>query len=253
MNLFRLVADLLHLASVVILLVRILNTRKCRGISLKTQALYLVVFLTRYIDLFTTYISMYNTVMKIFFILSAVGIVYLMTVHPQISKEYRGNNDAFPVGFLLGPCFVLAFFVNDIYPRFTLSESVMEFLWTFSIYLEAVAILPQLFMIIRKKEKESFTWLYVAALGGYRALYLVNWSYRYLTEPYYRDWIVWMSGAIHTGALLVFVCVIAYLDTGVKERAEQISREDVPYEYSRTSVYPVRVHALEGEYVSQTE
>ena len=35
-------------------------------------------------------------------------------------------------------------------------------------------------------------------LGGYRALYLLNWIYRYSTEPGYSQWIVWISGLVQT-------------------------------------------------------
>jgi ER lumen protein retaining receptor len=51
------------------------------GISFKTQALYVVVFVTRYLDLFLgSWVSFYNTVMKLFFIGSSVYILYLMRV-----------------------------------------------------------------------------------------------------------------------------------------------------------------------------
>ena len=48
MNLFRLLGDLSHLASILILLHKIQSTRSCRGISFKTQLLYLIVFLARW-------------------------------------------------------------------------------------------------------------------------------------------------------------------------------------------------------------
>jgi len=48
------------------------------GISFKSQALYAVVFLTRYLDLFWSYISLYNTTMKIFFIASSIYTCYMM-------------------------------------------------------------------------------------------------------------------------------------------------------------------------------
>lgn len=38
------------------------------GISLKTQELYLVVFIARYLDLFTNFHSLYNSVMKVFYL-----------------------------------------------------------------------------------------------------------------------------------------------------------------------------------------
>lgn len=49
------------------------------GLSFKTQALYVVVFLLRYLDLLTlTSISAYNTLMKLFFIGSSIYTLYLM-------------------------------------------------------------------------------------------------------------------------------------------------------------------------------
>lgn len=47
MNLFRLLGDLSHLASIFILLHKIQKSRSCRGISFKTQLIYLIVFCTR--------------------------------------------------------------------------------------------------------------------------------------------------------------------------------------------------------------
>ena len=155
MNIFRLFGDLSHLLAIVLLLLKIWKTRSCAGISGKSQILFLVVFASRYLDLFTSFISLYNTVMKIFFIGSAAGTVYLMYVKFKVSiitsflktfqqnssqATYDGNHDTFRVEFLLGPCILLALIVNHEF-------SVMEILWTFSIYLESVAILPQLFMV----------------------------------------------------------------------------------------------------------
>jgi ER lumen protein retaining receptor len=60
-----------------------------------------------------------------------------------------------------------------------------QVLWAFSIYLESIAILPQLFMLQRTKEGEAFTLLYIFCVGSYRGLYIINWIYRYLTERHY--------------------------------------------------------------------
>ena len=38
----------------------------------------------------------------------------------------------------------------------------------------------------------------VAALGAYRALYLINWIFRYLTEEDYLQRIVWIAGVVQT-------------------------------------------------------
>ncbi|KAF9938641.1 endoplasmic reticulum retention protein [Mortierella antarctica] len=189
MNLFRLVADLMHLASIFILLLKMQKTRSVAGISFKTQVLYAAVFLTRYLDLYTQFLSLYNTSMKIFFISSSLYIVYLMKIKFKATNDPR--LDTFQVQYVIGGAALLSLIANY---KFTFQE----ILWTFSVYLEAVAILPQLFMLTKTGEAEVITTHYLFALGAYRALYLVNWIYRYFTEGYV-DWIVWIAGTIQTG------------------------------------------------------
>jgi len=31
-----------------------------------------------------------------------------------------------------------------------------------------------------------------------RALYIINWIYRYFTEPHYSQWIAWVAGVVQT-------------------------------------------------------
>merc|ERR550519_2083310 len=99
MNIFRLLGDVSHLLAIIILLLKIWKTRSCAGISGKSQALFLIVFISRYLDLVTNFVSVYNTVMKVFFIVSAAGTVYLMFV--KFKATYDGNHDTFRVEFLL--------------------------------------------------------------------------------------------------------------------------------------------------------
>ena len=78
MNIFRLFGDLLHVLAIELLLLRIWNTQSCAGISGKSQILLLTVSVTRYLDLLTNFVSLYNTVMKIAFISTGALTVYLM-------------------------------------------------------------------------------------------------------------------------------------------------------------------------------
>lgn len=71
-------------------------------------------------------------------------------------------------------------------------------LWAFSIWLESVAILPQLFMLQRTGEAETITTHYLFALGIYRALYIPNWIWRYLAEGGYWDPIPVLAGIVQT-------------------------------------------------------
>lgn len=180
-----------HLLSIVTLLLKIHATKSCAGVSLRTQELYALVFLTRYLDLLFSFISVYNTVMKIIFISTAFCIIWYVRRHKVVSQTYDKDNDTFRYIFLIGPCAVLALLINH---DFTFTEV----LWTFSIYLESVAILPQLVLLQRTKNVDTLTGNYVFLLGAYRGLYLLNWVYRYFTEIGYRQWIVWVSGIVQT-------------------------------------------------------
>ena len=74
---------------------------------------------------------------------------------------------------------------------------LLQILWTFSLYLESVAILPQLFMISKTGEAETITSHYLFALGCYRALYIINWIYRYYFEGFF-DLIAVVAGCVQT-------------------------------------------------------
>ncbi|CAD6187646.1 unnamed protein product [Caenorhabditis auriculariae] len=188
MNIFRLAADMSHLVAIMILLMKIWKSRSCSGISARSQILFAIVFTARYLDLFTSYISTYNTAMKVFFLASSYATVYLMLA--KFRSTYMRESDKFRLEFLVLPCVVLALLINH---QFTM----MEILWTFSIYLEAVAIMPQLFMLQATGSAEVITAHYLFALGSYRGLYLLNWIYRYYSEGYF-DPIATVAGIIQT-------------------------------------------------------
>jgi len=68
MNFFRLAGDMSHVVSILVLILRLRSSKSAVGISLKTQELFLIVFTTRYLDLFTTFYSIYNSFMKVAFV-----------------------------------------------------------------------------------------------------------------------------------------------------------------------------------------
>ncbi|KAI4297610.1 hypothetical protein L6164_037494 [Bauhinia variegata] len=158
------------------------------GISLKTQELYAIVFVTRYLDIFTDYISLYNTVMKLIFLGSSFSIVWYMRHHKIVCRSYDKDQDTFRHYILAVPCLLLALLINE---KFTFKEVM----WSFSLYLEAVAILPQLVLLHGTRNIDNLTGQYVFLLG---ALYIVNWNYRYFTEPHYIHWIPWIAGLVQT-------------------------------------------------------
>ena len=212
MNIFRLIGDLLHLGAIFILLGKMLRQRSAAGISLKTQFLYAVVFTTRYLDLFTSYVSLYNTTMKLFFLATSWHICYLMRNRSPWKATYDRENDTFRVRYLIIPCAVLAL----IFHRHTMHE-FMEILWTFSEYLEAVAVLPQIFLLEYTERYDALTSHYLFALGAYRLFYVFNWVYRYV----YEGRLLWVSVIAGTLQTLLYVDFFYHYITQVVNRAKQ--------------------------------
>lgn len=137
---------------------------------------------------FTT--SPYNTIYKILFLGSSGYTIYLMT--NKYKPTHDPNLDTFRVQYLLGGAAVLAIL-------FPYKYTVFEITWAFSIWLESVAILPQLFLLQRTGEAETITTHYLFALGLYRAMYIPNWIWRYFSEnPHYFDGIAIFAGIIQT-------------------------------------------------------
>lgn len=102
-----------------LLTVHLILTLPFVGVSLKTQELYAIVFVTRYLDLFTDYISFYNTLMKIIFLGSSISIVWYMKHHKVVRRSYNKDQDTFRHYVLMLPCLFLALIVNE---RFSFKE-----------------------------------------------------------------------------------------------------------------------------------
>lgn len=72
--------------------------------------LFALVFTTRYLDLAINFISVYNTVMKVVFLVTAYTTLYLMFV--KFKATYDSNHDTFRAEFLVIPAVGLALLVN---------------------------------------------------------------------------------------------------------------------------------------------
>jgi len=157
-----------------------------------------MVFVTRYLDLFTTYYSLYNSCMKILYIGTTATIIYMIKMQKPICTTYDKSQDTFlHWKFAVLPCAIIALITHLV--GSSGKVDILELLWTFSIYLESVAILPQLIVLQRYREVENLTGNYIFFMGAYRALYIVNWIYRAHSEPHYKHhWVVYFCGVLQT-------------------------------------------------------
>jgi len=170
-----------------------------QGISLRSQELYLVVFLTRYLDLFTTFYSLYNSVMKVFYIVSTASVVYAVRCIEPTASTYQRTQDAqtLSYGHALGVPAVVVFFHYALFGVNSYFFSI-ELLRSYSIVLESIAMVPQLLLFKRDRNGTSITARrFIGLMGLYRFFYILNWIYRSHTERNYRHhYLVYVSGVI---------------------------------------------------------
>lgn len=217
MNIFIIIGDQQHLFSFLVLFLKIYATRSVKGQSLNTQMAYAIVFCTRYFDILWNHSSLYLLVMKILFIAFSILIVYLIKYQKPYCKTYRADQDSCNYLYLVVPTFILSLFVHRQVIIFTFKKNyfiynnissysyltVYEVLWSFSVFLEAVAAIPQL-IVIHKCARDSGGFVdtlnshYVFSLGGYRAFYLLNWIYKGLYLKKHIWQYLWIAGLVQT-------------------------------------------------------
>jgi ER lumen protein retaining receptor len=137
--------------------------------------------------------------MKVVYIVSTAAIIYTIKFQEPIKSTYEKGQDSFlHWQFAAIPCAVLAFFIHLIGSGIK-DFNLTELLWTFSILLECLTIMPQLVVLQRYREVENLTGNYVFFMGAYRALYILNWIYRANVEPHYKHtWVAYICGVIQT-------------------------------------------------------
>ncbi|KAJ8683111.1 hypothetical protein QAD02_018903 [Eretmocerus hayati] len=179
----------LLLAAKGILLMRLLMKRNCAGISGKTQLLYAIIFIARYIDIFANFSSgpELTALPKFTLIALSYGIVLLMFF--CCSESYQIHHDKFRIDLLIVPCLVLSMLANY-------GMNIVEVMWSFSVFLESVAILPQLYMISKQKRVESIVYHYITLLAVSKMLLLIEGIYSQMYYVRYADRISLAAGII---------------------------------------------------------
>lgn len=87
--------------------------------------------------------------------------------------------DSFPHAKVLMPAaLVMTLMVNS-------GWDAWEFVWSYSLWLESVAFIPQIIMLNKIRVVENITSHYVVCLGMYRFFYILNWTYRYFVDDFF--------------------------------------------------------------------
>jgi hypothetical protein len=172
---------------------RMFSTYSAHGVSLKTLQLYAFIFLLRliaisrhqgYLPLDKTGDWMYHAIEGIslsFCVLAILGIVLLsdmkktyQDIYDQFGNLYVSNTFG---GLYIGiPCIILAIICHPILNK----DFFTDVCWTFSMYLEALAITPQIYMFQKQASNQGgivdpLIGHTVFALGFSRLFELIFW------------------------------------------------------------------------------
>ncbi|KAK7541393.1 ER lumen protein retaining receptor-domain-containing protein [Phyllosticta citricarpa] len=208
-NIFRILGDLSHAISHMILIAVIHSNRSAEGVSLLTQILYVVVFCTRYVDLFYTPIfndwhRWWNFVLKIYFIVTSSYTVFIMM---RVFARTREREKAVKLGmYALGGSLILTPLTTLIFRKwhpFTFAEN----LWVFSIILESVCVLPQLMLLRQTTVPTVIDSFYLVTLGSYRGFYILNWLVRGFGPEHNFDPVRTIYGIVQTALYIDFAWV----------------------------------------------
>jgi len=207
-NIFRVAGDFTHAAALLLAFYKVAGLRSAKELSLKTQVLYLLVFLSRYLDIFWNTAYTYNTMFKVFFLLITPSLCILLYLARPANggrgwrSTYQDDKDTFVASFVVLPSLMLAYVATSstaLSGDWGWHYALVAVLWSFSIFLEAFAMLPQYILFYRLRRRAGcLSFMVVALLGGYRMLYMISWIMKFVWAGAYfnQDHVVSFIGGI---------------------------------------------------------
>jgi len=175
-----------------ILIVKMYTSKKASGVSAKTLQLYCIVFAFRLSSIVRHegYLPYDKSGDWLYHFIEFCGFFFaagaLYGCLKQFESTYQRDVDKFgemnvPTGYgavyLAVPVLILAILIH---PNLN-TDFLSDVAWTYSMYLESVALIPQLYMFQKQKSGivELLTAHFVAALGFGRILEFAFWVYSY--------------------------------------------------------------------------
>ena len=189
---FLVLSSLIQTCAFIIILVKVTNYQTCSGLSANTLICYAILLFARLTStlFYPGYLPSDDSGSWLYQLSDISSLLICCLLLYLIYFKYRETSDLLqdgkiPFYFLVIPCYVLALIFKS-----SLNNNVFcDINWAFSMYLEALAIFPQILLFSNKKGQiESFTSHYVALCGLSRLFSLIFWWDTYeelVTEDLY--------------------------------------------------------------------
>ncbi|TKY68661.1 ER lumen protein-retaining receptor B [Spatholobus suberectus] len=165
---FFIASEAIHVAGIIALIYKLFALKTCSGLSLITQELT-ALFLAARLSCSTLTVANIHTVLDLISFLSTLVVIWMIRF--KLKSSYIKELDNMRLYFLVVPSAILAILIHPHTSHWPLTRIV----WAFSLYLEAVSVLPQLRFMQNAKMIETFTGYYVFALGVSRFVALAHW------------------------------------------------------------------------------
>ena len=136
--------------------------------------------------------------MKVLLVSGTAYVIYLMRKKKPFCTTYDLQGDSFPhLKYIPAAALVLTCIIHK-------GLSPMQFLWSYSLWLESLAFIPQIIMLNSSQIVENISSHYMACLGMYRFFYILTWVQRWQTKGDYCMTQI-LSGVLQTALYLDFL------------------------------------------------
>jgi hypothetical protein len=176
---FLVLSSLVQTCAFTIILVKVTNYQTCSGLSANTLMCYAILLFARLTStlFYPGYLPSDSSGSWLYQLSDISSLLICCLLIYLIYYKYRETADILldgkiPFYFLVIPCYIFSLLF-----RSSLNDNVFcDINWAFSMYLEALAIFPQILLFTFKKGQiETFTSHYVALCGLSRLFSLIFW------------------------------------------------------------------------------
>jgi len=165
------------------LLLKVRTQKTVKGVSSKTLEMYVAVYMCRLSSTLVKngYLPVDRSGDWAYQLADIVTLLIVFQLlyccHKTHVSTYQAEHDTLPISNALLPCVVVALFTHGDLN----SNQFFDVMWTISMNLDTVALLPQLFMLAKiGGEVDGMTTHFVAAIFVSRACALAFWAYGFV-------------------------------------------------------------------------
>ena len=210
---FLVLSSLIQTCAFLIVLLKVTNYQDCSGLSANTLICYAILLLARLTStlFYPGYLPSDSSGSWLYQLSDIISFLICILLIYLIYFKYRETSDIMSDGKIPFYILVLPSFILALIFRSSLNNNMFcDVNWAFSMYLEALAIFPQILLFTIKKGKiESFTSHYVALCGLSRLFSLIFWWDTYeelnITDLYFGKYV----GYFIIGAQILQLIIMA--------------------------------------------